>query len=35
MFWVGFGVGSIVGCCAGFLAFSLCKMAKTHNNEES
>ena len=34
MFWAGIGVGSIVGCSVGFLAFSLCKTARTHNDND-
>lgn len=34
MFWVGFGIGTIAGCLAGFFAFAMCQMAKTYNNEE-
>ena len=35
MFWIGFGVGSIVGCVVGFFAYALCHMVKIYNSEDN
>jgi hypothetical protein len=34
MFWIGFGVGVIVGGVLGFFAYTLCCVAKICNSED-
>lgn len=33
MFWIGFGVGVIVGACMGMFAISLCIASKSGKDE--
>lgn len=33
MFWIGLGVGAVIGCIVGIFAISFCVIGKTNDKE--